>query len=279
MAITVIKASGKPEEFNLRKLVESLIRAGAPREVALDIARKVEVQVQPSSHTRHIFRLAKKMLRQYNTASGMRYSIKKALSVLGPSGYPFEKYFARILSVYGYSVELNKIIEGFCVRHEVDIMASKDKEHFVVECKYHSDGGKPTDVKTALYVHSRYADIKKAYEMKKDDTVIKQGWLVTNTRCTLDALRYAECAGLRIISWRYPGGQGLETMIEQKRLYPVTILSSVKKYSLDMLFANDIILAQDISDMDEETFIKESGLDNVTARALKKEADKICPCM
>lgn len=274
----VIKASGREEVFDSGKLISSLVRAGAPGDVAADIAQRVEAQVSPSARTRHIYRLAKRMLRKYNPVSGMRYSIKRALHSLGPSGYPFEKYFAKILAAYGYAVELNRIIEGFCVSHEVDVLASKDRQEYVVECKYHTEGGKATDVKVAMYVHSRVEDIKKANALKKDGLRTTQGWLVTNTRCTSDAIRFADCTGLKIVSWRHPEPEGLEKMIEGKRLYPVTILSSVKKQSLDVLLNNNIVLAQDIADMDEETFIKKSGLDIRTARALKAEADKLCPC-
>src|SRR4030043_684387 len=125
MATTITKASGKPEEFHIQKLINSLIRSGAPEDVALSIAKKVETQISPFSHTKHIFRMAKRLLRQYNTTSGMRYSIKKAIYSLGPSGYSFEKYFARILTAYGYLVETNRFIEGYCVTHEVDVFASK----------------------------------------------------------------------------------------------------------------------------------------------------------
>lgn len=278
MAKTIIKASGKSEEFRIEKLVDSLVRSGAQSDVAYDIARKVEKQISPLSHTKHIFRLAKRFLKQYNHASGMRYTLKRAISALGPSGYPFEKYFARILAAYGYSVELDRIIDGYCVKHEVDVLAKKDNEHHIIECKYHIDGGKPADVKIALYIHSRFEDIRKAYESNKGEEIIKQGWLVTNTRCTTDAIKYAECVGLKIVSWKYPEKESLERMIEDQRLYPVTVLTSAKKDPLRLLLGRDIILAQEISEMDEEAFIKRSGLDRDTARALKKEADKLCPC-
>lgn len=278
MAKTVIKASGREEVFDSGKLISSLVRSGAPEDVAAEIAKKVEVQISPSSHTRHIYRLAKRMLRKYNHVSGIRYSIKKAISSLGPSGYPFEKYFAKILAAYGYSVELNRVIEGFCVSHEVDVLASKDKEQCVIECKYHTEGGKATDVKVAMYVHSRVEDIKKASALQKGGLQVTQGWLVTNTRCTSDAIRFADCTGLKIVSWRHPEADSLEKMIEGKKLYPVTILSAMKKQSLDVLLRNNIVLAQDIADMDEQTFIRKSGLDIRTAAALKAEADKLCPC-
>jgi len=65
-------------------------------------------------------------------------------------------------------------------------------------------------------------------------------------------------------------------MIENKRLYPITILSSIRKNSIEMLFSNDILLAKDIADMDEQTFKKRSGLDVNIARILKREADELC---
>ncbi len=279
MAKSVIKASGRAEEFSVQKLADSLVRSGAPQDVALAIAEDIEKQVSPSTRTRQIYRLAKKMLRRYNRASGMRYSLKRAISALGPSGYPFEKYFARVLLAYGYTAELNRIVEGYCVSHEVDILAAKGNEHYTIECKYRSSAGNPTDVKVALYIHSRFMDIKKACELLPGhEDKIHQGWLVTNTRCTSDAIKFAECTGIRIVSWRYPEKNSLEKMIEDKRLYPVTILSSVKKDSLTTLFSNNIILAQDIADMDESVFIKDSGLDIRTARTLKKQADELCPC-
>jgi Holliday junction resolvase-like predicted endonuclease len=229
--------------------------------------------------TKDIYRMAKKLLKKYNLATGMRYSLKKAISALGPSGYPFERYVARILKDHGYSVEVGLIINGYCVKHEVDILAKNGDEHFVIECKYHSNGGKPTDVKVALYVQSRFHDIKKAFELTPEHGHdVHQGWLVTNKRCTTDAIKYAECVGLRIISWRYPKTGSLEKMIEEKRLYPVTILPSARRKFLETLFMNNFILAQDIADIDEAAFLRKSGVDQRAARAIKREADEICPC-
>src|SRR4030043_576590 len=277
MAFKIIKASGQTEEFKMQKLVDSLIRSGATEDEARDIARQSESQIKPLMHTKHIFRIARKMLRRYSKAADMRYSIKKAIYMLGPAGYQFEKYFAGILRAYGYSAETNRFLNGYCVTHEVDIFAVRDNTGGVIECKYHSNGGNPTDVKTALYVYSRFMDIKKAYELNHENRVsIDKGWLVTNTRCTSDAIKYANCVGLKIISWKYPDENSLERMIENKKLYPVTILSSIKKTSLDILFKNDIILVRDIADMDERIFIKQSGIDTAAARTLKSEAEQLC---
>ena len=276
MSISVIKADGKVEGFSVEKLAESLVRSGLQRETALEVAKEVEAGLPSLVHTRRIFKLVKKILRSINHASTMRYSLKRAISELGPSGYPFERFLSKVLRAYGYQTELNLQMEGWCVSHEVDILARKDGDSFAIECKYHNDGGKPVDVKIALYVHSRAEDLKKAYRKGRLSEPIKEGWLATNTRLTSDAIKYSECSGLKVISWRYPEGKGLERLIEQKRLYPITVLSPQKRSILKELLKKDIVLASEIASMGEEEFLSKSGLDEPTSRALKQQAERLC---
>ena len=105
---------------------------------------------------------------------------------------------------------------------------------------------------------------------------VHEGWLVTNTRCSADAIKYAECVGLKIVSWRYPEKEGLEKMIEERRLYPVTILPAATKNAVQALISRDIILADEIASMDETVFFGTSGLDRQTSVILKREADELC---
>jgi len=275
--MTVTKSSGREENFDMRKLVNSLIRSGANEETARSIADEVSRQITPHEHTKHIFRMARKLLRRQNRATGMRYSIKRAIYSLGPSGYPFEKYVGRILRAYEYSVEVNRMIKGYCVTHEVDVLATRDNRRCIIECKHHANSEKPADIKVALYVHSRFNDIKKAFELSEElNSHVNEGWLVTNTRCSTDAIKYAECVGLKIVSWKYPEKEGLEVMIENKQLYPVTILPSATKNAVQALSAADIMLASEIAAMDEKTFIAKSNLDRFTALTVKKEALELC---
>lgn len=276
MGLKVIKASGETEEFNIMKLVNSLIRSGATEDMAYDIANQVKSQITPSMRTKQIYKIVRKLLRKYSKAAGMRYSIKKAIYMLGPSGYQFEKYFSGILKAYGYSAETNRFLKGYCVTHEVDIFATINGTGSMIECKYHSNSGNPTDIKTALYVYSRFMDIKKASELNSDIGIpVKEGWLVTNTRCTSDAIQYAECVGMKIVSWKYPSENSLEKMIEDKKLYPVTILPSIKKPTIDTLFRNNIIFIRDIVEMEESSLIKISKLDITDVYSLKKESDEL----
>ncbi len=277
MEIKVTKASGIVEDLNPDKLRASLIRAGADREQVEDIIERILLEIEPYTNTKKIYKLAKKYLRQFNHASGLRYSLKRALFGLGPSGYPFEKYFGELLKRYGYQVNTGVLLEGKCVKHEVDVFAINENEASVIECKYHNRPGLTTDVKIAMYVHSRVQDLKPVITAQYPEKTYR-GWLVTNTRCTSDAIQYAECTGLKIKSWRYPYNESIERMIEDKRLYPVTVLSDVKSGLIEKLIKHDIILLKDLTEMDVKMIQTLLLLPEDKAAALKKQADELCLC-
>lgn len=277
MKIKVTKASGLIEDINPDKLRTSLRRSGADRELAEEIIEKVLREIEPYTSTRKIYRLVRKYLRQANRASGLRYALKRALFRLGPSGFPFERYYGELLKNYGYQVSNGLIMQGKCVKHEVDVFATNKHEVSVVECKFRNSAAGATDVKVAMYVNSRFQDLKPVilsrYPAKKFT-----GWLVTNTRCTSEALRYAECSGFQVKSWRYPDNTSLEKMIEEKWLYPVTIVSGIKSGLIGRLIKENIILLKDLTEMEVKDIKKLLSLSEKKASALKKEADELCLC-
>lgn len=277
MNIKVTKASGKVEDLNPAKLRGSLIRSGAEREQADAIIETIIEDIPAFTTTKKIYSLARKYLRQINNASGLRYSLKKALFRLGPSGYPFEKYIGEVLKHYGYSIEIGSIIRGRCVKHEIDVFAVNDNEVLTVECKYRNNGGSSTDVKTAMYVHSRFRDIASIIKTEYPGKSFR-GMLITNTRFTTDAIQYADCNGMDIKSWRHPETGGLQEMVEAKQLYPVTVISGVKSRLIKTLFDNNIILLKDLAEMKTETIMKMLSLNKKKAQTLKKQAEDLCFC-
>ena len=168
----------------------------------------------PKTTTREIYRLAHARLKRRDDTCGMRYTLKRSLFRLGPTGYPFERYIADIFEDYGYRTKVGVTLRGKCVSHEVDVLAVNSAEVIAMECKYHNSRGSTTDVKIALYVHSRTVDLEPTLTARYRGRTFR-GRLVTNTRCTADALKFARCAGLDVLSWRYPEGGGLEEMIAQ----------------------------------------------------------------
>lgn len=277
MDISVRKASGKLEKLNIGKLRASLTRSGADRSQADTIIERMMDDLGPSTSTRKIYKLARSYLRKINRASGLRYSLKMALLRLGPSGYPFEKYFGAVLQSYGYDVRVGVMLEGRCVRHEVDVLAVNHREVKLFECKYRNSPDNTTDVKVAMYVRSRFEDLRWTIEPQYPGKSYSS-CLVTNTRFTSDALQYAECSGLEVISWRYPKNSSLEKLIEEKRLYPVTIISGIKTGLIKSLIDQNIILVKDLAGMDAAEIQKMLSLTERKAASLKKQVDELCLC-
>ncbi|MEW6600378.1 MAG: restriction endonuclease [Nitrospirota bacterium] len=277
MNIKIKKASGAIEDFNADKLLESLIRSGADRDQAEEVISLMVPSLQSFTSTKKIFRLARKYLRQFNRSTVLRYSLKKSLLRLGPSGYPFEKYVGELFRHYGYSVSTGVFLEGRCVKHEVDVFASDDDEIRLMECKYRNRAENAPDVKVAMYFHSRFRDLRAAMKDQHKGKSFS-GWIVTNTRFTEDAVKYSVCSGLKLISWRYPFKGSLEQMIEGKKLYPVTVIPGLTSVQTKQLFEEKIILMKDLAKMDPGDIRRLLSVSDRRALALKEQADKLCFC-
>ncbi|UCD36217.1 MAG: restriction endonuclease [Nitrospiraceae bacterium] len=277
MHIKVKKASGVIENFNAMKLLDSLVRSGASREQADEIIEQVVSQVKPYTSTKKIFRLAHKYLRQFNRASVLRYSLKNALMRLGPTGYPFERYVGELLRQYGYRVRVGLIMDGKCVRHEVDVYAERDREAAFIECKFRNSAERTPDVKVAMYFHSRFLDLRAAIGRRAGKKQYR-GWLVTNTRFTSDALQYGSCSGLILKSWRYPEKEGLEQMIEEKKMYPVTVMSGFTSAQMRKLMEHRIILMKDLAAMAPRDIARLLSVSEKRAGDISEQADQLCFC-
>ena len=273
--VKVRKAGGALEDFNLHKFRSSLRRVGADESTIDDVLGQILDVIGPHTTTKEIYRLAQGMLKKRNRPSGMRYSLKEALFRLGPTGYPFERYVADIFREYGYDTKVGLTLQGKCVTHEVDVLAVSDSEVSVMECKYHNARGTTTDVKVALYVRSRVADLEATLGREHEGKVFK-GRLVTNTRCTSDAIAYAGCAGLEILSWRYPDGGGLEEMIEGKKLYPVTMIQGLQAGLVAKLIDEGILLLRELISLDSTMLQSRLNLSPAKVRTLKQRAEALC---
>ncbi|MEJ2005659.1 MAG: ATP cone domain-containing protein, partial [Cyclobacteriaceae bacterium] len=217
---TVIKASGDEVPFEVSKLENSLKRAGADDLLADEIAERIQNEMVDGMTTKEIYKRAFRYLKKHQHGMAGRYSLKHAIMELGPAGYPFEKFIARLLEYEGYHTETNLILKGSCIAHEVDVRAVSTERVIFIECKYHKDQGRKSDVKTALYFHSRFRDL--AEGAGKNFPEDKEGWLVTNTRFSLDAMTYGQCMGISLISWNYPKKQALKDIVEKSGLHPIT---------------------------------------------------------
>lgn len=274
--VDIVKASGEKEKFNQEKINESLRRVGVESFLAERIIGEISQKAHSGMDSAEIFKQVSSLLKRERPISALRYNLKRAIMDLGPTGFPFEKYVAKILQEYGYDTEVGKLVRGYCVSHEVDVIAKKDNQHFMVECKYHNHHGIHSDVKVALYTQARFLDIKRVWEkLPGHRYFFHQAWLVTNTKCTSQAIKYAACAGLKIISWRYPEGESLENLIEKKSLYPVTILS-LSRFFKEQLIRNNIVLAKDLLRYESQDLRKKVQMSPNLILRIQREARDLC---
>jgi hypothetical protein len=273
--IFITKASGERAAFSTIKLRQSLERAGAGSSEIDQIVNEIEKQLFDGMATKKIYNEAFSMLRKYSKSVAGRYKIKQAIFELGPSGYPFERFVSEILKYQGYCTKVGVVIQGHCVSHEIDVAAEKDNKHIMVECKFHNRQGYKCNVKIPLYINSRFEDVKKQWKKKKDHaSKFHQGWVVTNTRFTEDAIQYGKCSGLVLIGWDYPQQGSLSDRINLAGLHPITCLTTLKKPEKLKLIDKMVVLCKELCD--KPKLLNEIGIAETRIKGIIKEGKEIC---
>jgi hypothetical protein len=273
--ILVKKASGIEEPFSEQKLRKSLYKVHLSEDVINDIVSRVNSQLYDGITTRKIYRLAFNFLKRRQPVSASRYHLKRALVDLGPDGFLFERLVAEIMVAEGFSVKVGQLIEGRCVTHEVDVVAALDQRHAFVECKLHQRDALKSDVKVALYTYARFQDIlKKRQEETPSSTATYESWLVTSTSFSSDAIQYAECMGMVVLSFSYPTDRSLSTLIEEFLLYPITCLTTLSAFSKKQLLSQEIILCRDL--LLDYSLLQKAGVSAEASTRVIEEMKLLC---
>ena len=277
--VWVIKSTGERERFSLNKLRRSLTRSGADDETIERIVEHILPELHEGMKTSQIYKHAYSILKKNKYPAAIRYSLRKAVLELGPSGFPFEKFVAEVLRGKGYTAQTGVILPGFCVDHEVDVLMEKDNRHIFAECKFHNQQGIKTDVKVALYVHARFMDLQKAHDEahKRHEGEVKkvhEGWLITNTKLTSDAIEYANCAGLTVIGWDYPEKGNLQDLILETGVHPLTFLSTLTQSDKNSLLEQGIVMCRDLKNSPAP--LKSIGFTDEQIGRVVEEVDQVC---
>ena len=244
---TITKASGEKVKFSSAKLENSLRRAGAKETEIKTIVEKITSQLFNGITTKEIYHMAFDLLKHKTTVIAARYKLKRAIMELGPNGFIFEKFIAEILRTKGFDTSVGQILKGLCVNHEIDIVARKEQWHYMMECKFHNNPGFVCDVKIPLYIQSRFRDVADYWAKHPDHKGQSyQGWVVTNTRFTTDAIQYGTCAGLHLLGWDYPVKGSLREQIDESGLYPLTCLTTLTTEEKQELMTAGLLLAREV---------------------------------
>jgi hypothetical protein len=274
-SIKVKKFSGDLVDFDESKLIRSLKAAKADEDLAAKIVKEVNLKLYDGISTKKIYQMAFHLLKSKQRPSASLYKLKRAIMELGPSGFPFEKFIGHIFKHDGYETEVGIIMQGNCVSHEVDVLAKKDDRCYIVECKYHNLQGKTNDIKIALYIHSRYEDILRFLENSEPKNQTDyQGWVFTNTRFTSEAMNYAKCVGLKLVSWDYPENKSLKYRINKSKLFPITALTSLTRREKFHFLEKGVVLCKEI--YEEPGQLMEAGISDLRIKKVLADITDLC---
>ncbi|MEY3784025.1 MAG: hypothetical protein RLZZ230_347 [Candidatus Parcubacteria bacterium] len=273
MQTTITKADGSTEHFKVEKLRRSLRRAGATPDEINDILTEIDKTLYDGIQTQEIYRHAFSLLRSSRPEAAARYSLRRALFNLGPTGFPFEKFLGRLFQTDGYTTKTGIILQGHCAPHEIDIAAFKADHSFIGEAKFHARPGVKSDLQVAMYSYARLLDLRDAKICNEDICGISEFWLITNTKFTTTAQDYGTCVGLKMLSWDFPKKDNLHDRIQRAGVYPVTVLQSISAAQAETLIARDIILCSDI--IEHEQVLRHLHLSTKKYEALMAEVHSL----
>jgi hypothetical protein len=273
--ITIKKSSGDLEPFSSRKLKDSLRNCEVSSNEIDSIISQVTPQLYDSISSEEVHNKVFPLLKKYNKISASKYSLKRGIFELGPTGFPFERLIAALLVEKGYQTKVSVVLNGKCVTHEIDVLAEKGGNTYAIECKFHSDPSGVSNVKVPLYINSRFLDVQQQWNSDtRKTTHLKQGWLVTNTRFTVDAINYGKCIGLTLLSWDYPKNNGMKANIDAYGLYPITVLTTLTKKEKNQLIAKNIILVKEL--VKEPYHLNEMEISPGKINKILLEAGQLC---
>ncbi|MFD1614078.1 ATP cone domain-containing protein [Gelatiniphilus marinus] len=275
-SIEIIKSSGEKARFSLDKLKASLNRTGADRKTINQIIDKVRDELYHGISTKEIYNRAFALLKKKKSHFASKYKLKKAIYELGPTGFPFERFISAILQYSGYKTEVGKILQGKCVTHEIDVIAHKNNETTIIECKFHNQEGLNCNVKIPLYIHARYNDVKAHWNVKSNNnnSVLTDGWVVTNTRFTQDAIQYGTCVNLYLLSWDYPKNDGLKHRIDRLGLYPITVSTLLSNREKQFLLSRDVVLCRTL--IGDAFYLDHLGVSETRKEKILNEIKMLC---
>lgn len=270
----VTKYSGELVHYDEQKLINSLRKSGADLAVADAIVKQIESEMYEGISSKRIYKRAYQLLKNISNVHAARYNLRTALLGLGPAGFFFEKFIAKVMQEQDFETKVNTSLNGKCISHEIDVLLLKKNIITMIECKFHSGQDAKSDVKIPMYILSRFNDVKdKKYDLFFSKSTISKCMIVTNNKFTTDAIQFGTCSGLSMLSWDYPKKNGIKELVDRFRVYPVTCLTSLTKAEKDQLLILDCITIKDL--IQHPDYLKTIELSHNRTKNVLKEANQL----
>ncbi len=273
-SVKVIKRNGFEELYDSNKLCRSLNIIGTSESMIKNICNVVSSSMKSKVSTNDIFSKVRDLLYEYDPGLAALYGLERGLSILGPSGFMFEQYVASLFREMDYEVDTNVYLEGEGVSHEIDVIAKKGNVIFIVEAKYRNDFKTKTHINQIMYADARLQDIKRKAKNRGDNSEYYM-WLITNTLFTDSAINYVKHRDMQLMGWSFPEYINLMKIVYEKKLYPVTTLSSITQTILKKMASEKLILVKDLKYYTIDDFVSKLKCSISLAKELNMEVNDL----
>jgi len=270
----VTKADGTTQPFDRQKVIQTCLRLRSTREKAENVADRIEGELYDGISTQEIIRRIYRYLAEYRPQVKYEADLRLALAMLRPKP-DFEQYVARLLTEIGYNTVGPLILRGRCVEHEIDCVARRGGEVIYVEVKHHASPHIFTGLDIFLQAKATFQDLVEGYTAGLNKISIQRAMVVCNTKLSDHARQYASCAQIEYICWKSPPERSLEKLIEEGKLYPITMLKMLDRETEEKLGDAGIFLLRELLDLDKKELSTKTGIRIGQIEELAQWANKV----
>jgi hypothetical protein len=244
---------------------------GANKEVGHEVADRIESRLYDGISTQMILRMIFRFMQKYKPEVGNLFDLKKGLSLMSPKP-EFEVFVQVLLKHNGFEVRPNQILAGKCVEHEVDAIARKNGVTYFVEAKHHLSYHFLTGLDESRIARAILEDIAEGFVLGRSNLKIDRAMIVTNTRYSEHAIRYGGCRNILQIGWSSPENFGLQNMIFEKKLYPLSCLRGLRGETRTRLVEAGIVLlgqllGENLFELAKRTKLPQDALKEIVEKA------------
>lgn len=273
--IKVKKQDGELMLFDADSLRSSLLQSGASATEAELVYEKVTENIYDGIGTKELYGRAFAALKKVRRSFAARYSLKSAIKELGPEGYHFEKWMAKIFQKQGMDAITSQTLQGKAVTHEIDVVAARNDELWLCECKFRNDHSAKIGVTTTMYFLSRFNDLKpNEFTYFGKQLTPSRGCLITNAHFTTDSIAFAEYYGIELLSWSYPAENNIRSLTERFGLYPITCLTSLDNLQKQLMLSKNCLLVREI--VDNPVLLNHFNFSKKMKQEILEEATELC---
>jgi hypothetical protein len=272
MECVVTKADGSRQPFNKDKIIKTCIRMGASKQTAYEVADKIERKLYDGIPTKKILQMIFGYMRKDKPATSHLYDLRRGISLMEPKP-EFEMFIRILLANNGFEVQPNQILVGKCAEHEVDAIATRKGATYFVEAKHHYSYHTLTGLDESRIARAIQEDVIEGYNMSMGKFKIDTPLIVTNTKFSEQATRYAYCRDILLIGWNTPLDLNVQSMIEEKNLYPLSCLRRLRRDERTRLVNSGIVLIKQVVEENPARLASKTGISKSTLERIQEQIE------